>query len=234
MTGNSTNRPQISIVVPVFNEICIIETFVAHLKSQWKNPQELIIVDGGSKDGTWEWLQKNVTKAVQTQCGRVNQMNIGVTRATSNNLFFLHADSRVPIHFDSLLIEAQKKGIESACFHLQFDSENWFLKTAASGSKWNHLLCRGGDQSLFVNRTLFQALGGFDPRFVVCEDINFIKKLYSTCNFKVLDQKITTSSRRFLEKGTLRLFFHFGVLHAMHWFGFGPGILLKYYRWNVR
>lgn len=89
-----------------------------------QNPQELIIVDGGSKDGTWEWLQKNVTKAVQTQCRRANQMNIDVTRATSNNLFFLHADSRVPIHFDALLIEAQKKGIESACFQLQFDAEN--------------------------------------------------------------------------------------------------------------
>jgi glycosyltransferase involved in cell wall biosynthesis len=59
MTGSSTNKPQLSIIVPVLNEITGIELFVAHLKSQWRNPQELIFVDGGSTDGTWEWLQKN-------------------------------------------------------------------------------------------------------------------------------------------------------------------------------
>ena len=47
MTGNSTNRPQISIVVPVFNEICIIETFVAHLKSHWNQ----LLCRGGDQYG---------------------------------------------------------------------------------------------------------------------------------------------------------------------------------------
>lgn len=234
MTGSSTNKPQLSIVVPVLNEITGIELFVTHLKSQWSHPQELIFVDGGSTDGTWEWLQKKSFQAVKSTPGRAIQMNIGAARASCDNLYFVHADSRVPKYFDAHLLDAQKRGIKAACFQLQFDAENWLLKTAASGSKWNHLLCRGGDQSLFVDRTLYETLGGFDPRYKVCEDLDFFKKLYNATDFKVLEPIITTSSRRFLENGILRLFFHFRILHFMHWLGVGPHSLTWYYHWTVR
>ena len=51
-------NPSLSIVVPVLNEIDQLSHFIAHIQDQWQQPQELLIIDGGSTDGTWEWLQK--------------------------------------------------------------------------------------------------------------------------------------------------------------------------------
>ena len=91
-------------------------------------------------------------------------MNFGARNATTSLLYFVHVDRKLPKHFDCVLLEAYKRGITAACFQLEFDSQNYLLKSAASGSRWNHLLCRGGDQSLMVLKSRFDALGGYDPR----------------------------------------------------------------------
>jgi len=225
--------PKLSIIVPVLNEIDQLSCFITHLKNQWQQPQELLIVDGGSTDGTWEWLQKNSIPSYRSCKGRAQQMNFGALKATTDLLYFVHVDSKLPKHFDRILFEAYKRGITAACFQLEFDSQNFLLKSAAAGSRWNYLLCRGGDQSLMVLKSRFDALGGYDPRYKVCEDITLIKKLYKN-GFFVLPEKIITSTRRFQKNGILRLLFHFGVLHLLHWFDTRPEYLCRYYDRMVR
>jgi len=234
MTGVLTNKTKLSIVVPVLNERDCIATFIKHLKTQWCQPQELIFVDGGSTDGTWEWLQKQDVTAYRSPQGRAVQMNTGAEQASGNLYYFIHVDSTLPYHFDQTLLEAHNAGASAGCFQLEFDSKHWLLQWAASGSRWNHLLCRGGDQSLFITKKRFEALQGFNDRYRVCEDLELIKRLYRQGAFTVLPQKIKTSSRRFHENGVARLLIHFGVLHMMHWWGVGPQSLTLYYRWAVR
>ena len=225
--------PKLSIIVPVLNEIDQLSGFVAHIQNQWQQPQELLVVDGGSTDGTCEWLQKKSIKSFRSVRGRVQQMTFGAHNATTSLLYFVHVDSKLPKHFDCVLFEAYKRGVTAACFQLRFDSKNYLLKTAAAGSRWNHLLCRGGDQSLMVLKQRFDALGGYDSRYKVCEDINLIKKLYKN-GFFVLPEKIITSARRFQKNGILRLLFHFGVLHLLHWFDTRPEYLCRYYDRMIR
>ena len=153
-------------------------------------------MDGGSTEGTWEWLQKNSIPSYRSCKGRTLQMNFGARNATTSLLYFVHVDRKLPKHFDCVLLEAFKRGITAACFQLEFDSQNYLLKSAASGSRWNHLLCRGGDQSIMVLKSRFDALWGVWSRYKVCEDINLIKKLYKN-GFLVLPEKIITSARRF-------------------------------------
>jgi rSAM/selenodomain-associated transferase 2 len=230
MTGALINKPEISIIVPVFNEINFINDFISHLKSTCQTPQEIIIVDGGSTDGTGKLLESLTDISVfQTKTGRANQMNFGAKIAKTSLLYFVHVDSILPQNFDTLILNSYKKKKVAGCFRLKFDKANWLLKLAAAGSKWNHLLCRGGDQSLFVSKNKFDMLNGFDPRYKVCEDIEFIKKLYKNKCFIVLPQTLTTSSRRFYKNGIIYLLFHFGVLHFLHYLGVKPIFLNKYY-----
>jgi|TARA_B110001469_G_C9578477_1_gene286900 rSAM/selenodomain-associated transferase 2 len=230
MTGALINKPEISIIVPVFNEINFINDFISHLKSTCQTPQEIIIVDGGSTDGTRQLLESLTDISVfQTKTGRANQMNFGAKIAKTSLLYFVHVDSILPQNFDTLILNSYKKKKVAGCFRLKFDKANWLLKLAAAGSKWNHLLCRGGDQSLFVSKNKFDMLNGFDPRYKVCEDIEFIKKLYKNKCFIVLPQTLTTSSRRFYKNGIIYLLFHFGVLHFLHYLGVKPIFLNKYY-----
>ena len=230
MTGALINKPEISIIVPVFNEINFINDFISHLKSTCQTPQEIIIVDGGSTDGTRQLLESLTDISVfQTKTGRANQMNFGAKIAKTSLLYFVHVDSILPQNFDTLILNSYKKKKVAGCFRLKFDKANWLLKLAAAGSKWNHLLCRGGDQSLFVSKNKFDMLNGFDPRYKVCEDIEFIKKLYKNKCFIVLPQTLTTSSRRFYKNGIIYLLFHFGVLHFLHYLGVKPMFLNKYY-----
>ena len=230
MTGALINKPEISIIVPVFNEINFINDFISHLKSTCQTPQEIIIVDGGSTDGTRQLLESLTDISVfQTKTGRANQMNFGAKIAKTSLLYFVHVDSILPQNFDTLILNSYKKKKVAGCFRLKFDKANWLLKLAAAGSKWNHLLCRGGDQSLFISKNKFDMLNGFDPRYKVCEDIEFIKKLYKNKCFIVLPQTLTTSSRRFYKNGIIYLLFHFGVLHFLHYLGVKPIFLNKYY-----
>ena len=67
----------------------------------------------------------------------------------------MHIDSRLPEDFEASISNARRRGFDAGCFQLRFETSHWLLDSAAAGSRWNHLLCRGGDQSLFVRRTLF-------------------------------------------------------------------------------
>jgi hypothetical protein len=101
---------------------------------------------------------KKVHPVVLQLQGRALQMNFGARNATTSLFHFVHVESKLPKRFDFVLLEASKRGITAACFQLEFDSQNFLLKSAASGSRWNHLLCRGGDQSLMVLKSRFDAL----------------------------------------------------------------------------
>lgn len=235
MTGASTNLIELSIIVPVLNELELLPTFLAQLEKQWNQPHELLIVDGGSTDGSWEWMKTHLKEGVhQTLAGRANQMNFGAQLASKKWLYFVHVDSRLPQNFDLYITHAIRKGARSGCFRLRFDRANWLLRKAAAGSRWNHPLCRGGDQTLFVSKKTFIQLGGYNTRYKVCEDIHLIKELYSKGGFKVLKHYVQTSSRRFYNNGTLRLLLHFGILHLSHWMGAGPQFLHHYYLKFVR
>lgn len=234
MTGTLTIDFTLSILVPVYNEKELLPFFIEHIRQKMSKKHELIFIDGGSNDGTWEWLKNQKTiKAFQSEKGRAKQLNKGAQEATQNILYFVHVDTLLPQDFDLFILKAITNKAHAGSFQLQFTPSNFWLNIAARGSHWNHLLCRGGDQTLFVTKPLFKEIGGFDEKYTVCEDINFIKKIYRKTKFYIIPYDVHTSARRFLNNGTLRLLFHFGILHFLHWIGAGPKFLKRYYLLNV-
>lgn len=107
MTGVLTKPIELTIIVPVLNEVKLIADFIEDLKQQWSHPQELLIIERGSTDGSWEWLQTHFKKnSYQTPPGRAQQMNFGAQRASKKWLYFLHIDSHLPKDFDQILSNA--------------------------------------------------------------------------------------------------------------------------------
>ena len=235
---------KISIIIPILNEAETIENLLNHLirNLSKENISEIIIVDGGSTDGSIEiiknYIYLNPFEDSQITCmlsekRRAKQMNFGAKHATGKVLYFLHADSFPPKNFDKYILETVKKGSEAGCFIMKFDSKHWWLKLAGLLTKLNWKACRGGDQSLFITKALFNKIGGYNENFTIYEDNEFIAKLYKIKQFTVIQKWLTTSARRYKTNGVWKLQYHFMVIYLKKWLGASPENLHAYYKKHV-
>jgi len=188
-------------------------------------------VDGKGLD---TFLQSKNTRPdihlIVSEKGRAKQMNLGAQMAKGNILYFLHADSFPPKHYDQLIKDKVTKGHLAGCFKMKFDNSHWWLKLAGWFTQFNWKACRGGDQSLFIIKDLFIRIEGFDERFVVYEDNDLINKLYAMKQFVIIQQWITTSARRYTTNGVWKLQYHFWMIYIKKWFGAPADELFEYYK----
>ena len=124
-------------------------------------------------------------------------ITLGRTRCRARRVYV----SFGPKEFDEIIYTAYTKNNKAGCFRLGFSSNHWALSLAASASRFNSRYCRGGDQSLFIQKKLFNTLNGFNEEYIICEDGELIDRIYKHHSFCVLPQKVITSSRRFTENG---------------------------------
>ena len=86
-------------------------------------------------------------------------MNAGASVAKGEILYFLHADSFPPEGYDQYIIDEVAKGNDAGCFRMRFDSNHWWLRLASWLTQFSWRACRGGDQSQFITKKLFEELG---------------------------------------------------------------------------
>ncbi len=228
-------NPQISIIIPVLNEEKCIERVIRFLKrnSDRKNIKEILVIDGGSSDSTVEIASGLGVHTVQAPKGRAKQLNIGAKIAQGEILYFLHVDTLPPKDFDASILSAIHTDDAAGCFRMKFDSQSKFLAFFAWFTKLNFKVCRGGDQSLFITKTLFEKAGGFNENYTVYEDIEFTDRLYNFVDFKILPRHVITSARRYEERGKVALQYHFGMIHLKNYLGAGPEELYEYYKRKI-
>ncbi len=225
----------ISIIIPVLNEEAQILKLLTLLgEHSSKFIHETIVVDGGSSDKTAQLVEeKSQVILINSEKGRARQMNAGAKFATGKILYFLHADSVPPKDFDLFITEEYRNLNKAGCFCMKFDKDHWLLNLMGWFTKINHKACRGGDQSLFVEKQLFDEIGGFDESFIVYEDNDLIEKLYRKNQFVVIKQWLTTSARRYEEYGVWKVNYLFFRIHLKKWFGAGPEELHSYYQQKI-
>lgn len=225
----------ISIIIPVLNEETGIVRLLDHLKNNsFFTTNEIIMVDGGSTDKTVELVKKHSSLVFLTsEKGRAKQMNTGAKNASFETLYFLHADSFPPANFDELILKEINAGNKAGCFKMKFDKNHWWLNLMGWFTKFNHKACRGGDQSLFVSKSLFEKLNGFNEKFIVYEDNEFICRLYKKKEFTVIPKIIITSARKYEEIGIWKLQFCFVNIYLKRWMGAAPEELHQYYKSKI-
>lgn len=227
----------ISIIIPVLNEEKSISKLLDYLLEiqNLDFTNQIIVVDGGSTDSTLDILKNYSTiKIVTSQKGRAIQMNEGAKNATSQVLYFLHCDTFPPKKFDEYIINQIKKGNLSGCFKMIFDSNHIVLKVSQWFTQFNIQACRGGDQSLFVEKKLFEKLNGFDENLLIYEDNEFINRLYKKSKFVVIQKSVTTSARKYIKNGVWKLQYYFLMIHIQYWLGKDQDYLTQYYKKNIK
>ena len=221
---------KLSIVMPVRNEAAGIVQALLPLQ-ELRSALELIVVDGQSQDATRLLAQPLTDQLLESSPGRARQMNTGAAAAQGDWLLFLHADTRLPDGFISLLQEAQDSGADWGRFDVQLEPSSALLRLVARMINLRSRLtgvCTG-DQALFLRRRLFEQLGGY-AEIPLMEDVELSKRLRRVSRPFCIATPLTTSSRRWQQHGTLRTILLMWRLRLLYWLGVAPERLAESYR----
>lgn len=232
----------LSIIIPVLNEAATIKTLLTFLSENisGENEIEILVVDGESYDGTPKIISafsensRITVKLIASEKGRAKQMNKGTKEASGKIFYFLHADSFPPKDFDKYIVSEVDKGNPAGCFRMKFDSTHWWLQLAGWLTQFRWRACRGGDQSQFITKQLFEKIGGFDENYSIYEDNVLIDQLYASNKFVVIQKWLTTSARCYEQNGVWKLQYHFWAIYVKRWLGADADELYDYYSKNIK
>jgi rSAM/selenodomain-associated transferase 2 len=218
----------ISVIVPALNEADNILKTIESVRQQ-AQVVEIIVVDGGSVDGTPEIARASAI-VISSPRGRAVQMNAGARHASGDVLLFLHSDSALaPGALAQLQKTMDNPHIVGGSFTSIFDVDNFWLRFYAFCSIINWLGFRYGDQGIFVRRSIFEAMGGY-AEVSLMEDIDLMRRLPRFGRRELIRQyPVTTSARRFLEHGVVRQEALNVILVGLWFLGVTPHTLAKWY-----
>lgn len=221
----------ISVIIPTYNEEDQIEKTI---QSIFRNGtgliKEIIIADGGSNDKTIEKAAQAGAKIILSAKGRAVQMNKGAQNATESILYFIHSDSIPPEGFAKEILKSINTNFVSGCFRLEFDYQSWFLKLQCWFTRFDIDAFRYGDQSLFVKKEAFLAIGGFDENLTLMEDNEIIGRLKKYGRFRVMEKTIITSARKYADNGVFKTQFIFYTLFILYKLGYSHDKIVTLFR----
>ncbi len=158
-------------------------------------------------------------------------MNRGAAAALGSVLVFLHADTRLPHHFDLYLCEALScPTVVAGAFELRIDAPTpslcWIERMANWRSRRLHMPY--GDQAIFVRAGLFHSMGGF-PELPIMEDFELMRRLRRNGHIEIVREPVLTSARRWMETGTVRTTLANQLAIAAYLMGMPPVHIARWY-----
>lgn len=221
-----------SIIIPVLNERESLPASIESIRIAVPGA-EIIAVDGGSTDGSREWLaQQPDVNLLDSVRGKGPQQNAGARVASGEALVFLHADSQLPPDAAAGLINALgDPRFSGGAFQVRFAerrSASLHMLAWLMNFRMRVLHRCFGDQALFVRKCVWQQTGGFPP-WPLFEDYEFVRRFKQHGRFAVVASPVTTSARRFLQNGVWRTVALVMFLQAGYGLGFSPEALKRWF-----
>ena len=192
----------LSFIVPAFNEELELGRTIAAIRDAAEStalPYEVIVVDDGSTDATAHIARECGAQVVPIQRRHIAAArNAGANVARGEILFFVDADTRISAAHTSGAIKALEAGSSGGSARIRVDGvvPLWariFVRLFCIFYFANKL---GAGAFLFTTRKNFDAVGGFDERLFIGEEVFFSMALGKLGPFRILRDPILTSGRK--------------------------------------
>ena len=226
----------LSIIVPALNEAEGIAEALSALEPLRARGAEVIAVDGGSEDGTADLAGPLCDRVLIAPRGRAAQMNAGAAVARGGVLLFLHADTRLPLDADRLVLSGlAHEACEWGRFDVRIAGRHPLLPLTARLMNLRSRLTgiATGDQALFIDRQAFVAVGGF-PNIHLMEDIALSQRLKRRGPPLCLSAPVVTSGRRWETHGVFYTIVLMWRLRLAYFLGADPAQLARIYGYGPR
>lgn len=192
--------PEISIIIPTLNEEEHIGKLIRHLRDNPHNVQ-VIVADGNSSDQTVEIAEREGAEVISVdRASRPKQLNAGATMARAPLLFFVHADTLPPKDYADQILHASADGNTFGSFRFKFDSDKRVLAFNSRCTRIPVMIVRGGDQSLYIPKSIFKRLNGYREDHIVMEDYDIMRRGKKIARFRLLQDDVLVSARKYEER----------------------------------
>ncbi|MEW4529326.1 TIGR04283 family arsenosugar biosynthesis glycosyltransferase [Maioricimonas sp. JC845] len=220
---------EISVIIPTLNEADRIAEVVRRTRDLGEC--EVIVVDGGSDDGTLELARQEADQALPGPRGRALQQNAGAAAARGDVLLFLHADCWLePGSLEEIRSALDSGDVPAGCFRQRIDAQGAAYRMLEWGNA-ARVRCFGwayGDQGIFIRREVFERVGGF-PEVRLMEDLLLSKSLARHGGIRLLGPRLHVSPRRWQQNGIVRQTLRNWTLLTLAHCGVSPDSLARHY-----
>ena len=219
---------KLSVIIPTLEAGDCLSATLRALEAA----DEVLVIDGGSRDHTQAVALAAGARFVSTTPGRGHQLMTGGELAHGPWLLFLHADTILdPGWRDEVarFIAMSEHGQMAAVFRFALNDP---LPAARRLERWvdrrvRHLGLAYGDQGLLIHRDFYRSLGGYRP-LPLMEDVDLVRRI-GRRRLALLNAKATTSPQRWQRDGWLRRSaLNLGCL-SLYFLGVSPSVLKRLY-----
>jgi len=199
---------QLSIIIPLYNEreriINLVDFLLQH---QPENLTEIILVDANqSTDNIHELDFPEKVKLIKaTGTNRAVQLHTGALKSKGTVLYFLHADTFPPKDYANRIFNCLKNR-DFGMFNYQFDRTEWNFRFNAWMTQWKAFYTGGGDQGMFLKKSTYEKIGGFDIKLSIMEDYDLFWRLKKQkMKYQIVKSPATVSARKYEKNNVFKV-----------------------------